>query len=90
MKAALRHLELDEKDKLIDELQAELTRHKEMLTSVFEKKNSVQKRVQAFAERFTLLHNENQKLKSRIHRLENPLPPRRRWKSFEADLLDAE
>ncbi len=90
MKAALRHLELDEKDKLIDELQAELRRHKQMLTSVFETKNRLQKRVQAFGERFTLLHNENQKLKSRIHRLENPLPPRRRWKSVGAAPLDAE
>jgi hypothetical protein len=79
----------NEKDKVIEHLRFELNRHKEMLTGVFEAKCRLQKKVNAFGERLNRLHNENQKLKSIIHKLENPSagPARRRWKAREADLL---
>lgn len=84
-------MEPDEKDKIIEHLRAELNRHKEMLTSVFETKNRMQKKINAFGERLNRLHNENQALKATIRKLENPIsrPARRRWKSVEANPAEA-
>ena len=79
----------DEKDKAIEYLQAELNRHKEMLTSVFEKKHRLQTKVEAFGERLNRLHNENQVLKARIHKLENPIPAKRRWKALKPEPVEA-
>jgi len=80
-------MDQDEKDKIIEHLRAELNRHKEMLSEVFEKRNQLRKQSAARGETLSRLHNENQKLRSRIHKLENPIsvPARRRWKSREAD-----
>jgi len=81
----------DLKDKIIEDLRAELNRHKVMLTEVFEKKNRLQKKVNAFGTRLNRLHNDNQALKAKIHKLENPIPmpARRRWKALKADPVEA-
>ncbi len=98
-------MESDEKDKVIEHLRFELTRHKDMLTQVYEKKKRWEKQKAEYGERYTRLNNENQKLRAKIVKLTGELPPielspmlpdppakpfaRRRWKGREDEGNDA-
>ena len=81
----------DEKDMVIAHLRAELARHKQMLSGVYAQKNRWLKEKADYGARLSLFHNENQKLKATIRKLENPapepcgvaIPVRRRWKGIK-------
>jgi chromosome segregation ATPase len=92
-------MDSDEKDKAIEHLRSELNRHKKMLSEVIEAKHRWKKQQAEYGERYTRLHNENQKLKATIKKLmgdpllpsaAKSMPARRRWKGREPGSDDAE